>query len=52
MKTIGGWEFPETPEEAAEWLPVTYRVALHRDVLVAFFLAIADNSGGWVGQLS
>ena len=34
MKTIAGYTFPETAEEATDWEPTVRRFALNRDVLV------------------
>ena len=44
MKTIGGYKFPETREEALIWRPPMFRQALHSKVLV---VAKLRQEGAW-----
>jgi len=44
MKTIGGYDFPETREESINWRPRMHRVALHSKVLV---VAKLRYEGAW-----
>ena len=44
MKYIGGFAFPETPEEAKEWRAYTHFIALHSQVLC---VANTRIEGAW-----
>ena len=44
MKTIGGYQFPETTAEASDWKTIQRRLMLHRNVMV---IARTRIEGTW-----